>query len=79
MRIHIRIHQMKGGKKVTTIENLDTDLDLKMMCREMKRKFSCNGSVKKDDHIIMLQGDHRVSVENWLRDNEIANDIMTHG
>ena len=73
-KIHIRLQTM-GNRKITIIQDLDSDLDLKRICKNMKKVFSCNGNITEDEkmgHIIQLQGDHRETVKKWLIDNEIV-------
>ena len=79
MTVHIHLQQTSGNRVVTTIENFDIDLDIKKICKVMKRMFSCNGTIDKKANIILLQGDHRVNAGNWIRKMGIANDIMIHG
>jgi len=57
-KIHIRVQQRNGRKCITTIQGLDDDLDLKRMCKAMKRTFNCNGSIEADKEmgeVIQLQ------------------------
>ena len=85
-KIHIRLQTM-GSRKVTIIQDLDSDLDLARICKNMKMKFSCNGCVIDDDkmgQIIQLQGDHRDNMKDWLIKNEIitaseVDRIVIHG
>lgn len=84
--VHIRIYQRTSRRYITTIEDLNTDLDLKRITKIMKRKFSCNGCVKtlKDKsskEIISLTGDQRENVKNFLTTNNIVEEkqIKVHG
>jgi len=85
--IHIRVQQRNGRKSITTIQGLDADLDLKRICKAMKRVFNCNGSIEEDKEmgeIIQLQGDQRDNARSWLLDNEIvaktdAELVVVHG
>ncbi len=74
-KIHVRIQQRNGKKSITTIEGLDDDLDLKRICKAMRKCFNCNGNVTqtKDEEnlIIQLQGDQRENIKNWLIEQEI--------
>jgi translation initiation factor 1 len=74
-KIHVRIQQRNGRKCITTIQGLDDDLDLKRICKAMKRAFNCNGSIAEDEdmgEIIQLQGDQRKNVKDWLLEQEIV-------
>ena len=74
-KIHIRVVQY-GKKRITTIEGLDDDLDLKRISRAMKKAFSCSVAVQTTDQdieLIQLQGDHREAVKTWL----VANEVLT--
>ena len=73
-KINIRIQQRNGKKSITTIQGLDTDLDVKRICRAMRKEFNCNGNIEEDDDygtIIQLQGDQRSLVKEWLIRQEI--------
>jgi translation initiation factor 1 len=67
-KIHVRVQQM-GKKWITTLEGLDDDLDLKRIARAMKKSLHC--SVNVTDAVIQLQGDHRMSMNEWLVVNEV--------
>ena len=75
-KIHIRIQQRNGKKSITTIEGLENDLDLKRICKSMRKTFNCNGNVTlmkdSEQEIIQLQGDQRENAKNWLIDQEIV-------
>jgi translation initiation factor 1 len=71
-KIHIWFKQFNKRRCITTIEDLDSDLDLEKICRHMRRQFSCNGTVI-DDKIIQLQGDMREAIKKWLVENEVLN------
>lgn len=86
-RYHIRIQQRNGKKAITTLEGLEEDLDVKRMCKYMRKTFNCNGNVKKDEfnqEVIQLQGDQRENIKQWLLDQQIilkdeATRIVIHG
>lgn len=75
-KIHIRIQQRNGKKCITTIEGLEDDLDLKRICRSMRKTFNCNGNVTSlkdsEEEVIQLQGDQRENVKLWLLEQEIV-------
>lgn len=73
-KIHIRVQQRNGKKCITTIEGLAEDLDLKRICKDMRKKFNCNGNVIDDEErgeIIQLQGDQRDNIKNWILTEQI--------
>lgn len=74
-KIHIRVQQRNGRKCITTIQGLDADLDLKRICKAMKKAFNCNGSITIDEEmgeIVQLQGDQRVNTKDWMMEQEIV-------
>jgi translation initiation factor SUI1 len=80
MVVHIRL--IKNKRTFTVIEDLEPELDLKRICKVMKKTFSCNGSVKPiqtNTEVIVLQGNKVKEVENWLRATELADEIIIHG
>jgi len=86
-KVHVRIQQRNGRKCITTIQGLEDDLDLKRICKAMKKSFNCNGNVAEDDEmgeVIQLQGDQRDNSKEWLLAQEIilpadADRIVIHG
>lgn len=57
------------------MQGLDHDLDLKRICKAMKKVFNCNGSIEADEEmgeILQLQGDQRSNVKEWLTEQEIV-------
>ena len=86
-KIHVRIQQRNGRKCITTIQGLEDDLDLKRICKAMKRSFNCNGNIADDDEmgeVIQLQGDQRDNSKEWLLAQEIIlpaeqDRIVIHG
>lgn len=47
-KIHLRVQQRNGRKCITTVQGLDEDLDMKRICKAMKRDFNCNGSIEEN-------------------------------
>lgn len=88
-KIHLRIQQRNGKKCITTIEGEFSDeVDLKKLCSDMKKKFSCSGSLKKECNedrdilVIIFTGDQRQNIVNYLVNNlKIVekDDIIVHG
>ena len=82
--IHIRIQSRNGRKSISSISGLDKDLDLKKLCKYLKKNFKCNGSVSDDNtygKVVILQGDHRENIKLFLVDNNICPEakIIIHG
>lgn len=48
-KVHIRLQQRNRRKCILTITGLANDLDLKRICKALKKNFRCNGAVVKDD------------------------------
>ena len=83
-KVHIRIQSRNRRKCVLTVTGLADDLDLKRMCKYLKKTFKCNGNVVKDEEwgdVIQLQGDHRKEVKDFLISEEIVDKdlIVMHG
>jgi len=81
-QVHIRIQQRNARKRITTVEGLDDDLDLKKILKAMKKKFSCNGNVEKSEEygmIIKMSGDQRETVKNFLADYLQITNVKLHG
>lgn len=69
LSVHLRITKRSGRKSITSIEGVNLlptakDLSLEKLLAEMRKKFSCNGSLK--DGVIFLQGDHREGIRDLL-------------
>ena len=83
-KVHIRIQQRNGRKSITTIQGLETDLDLNKILRSLKKNFKCNGSVTwlmEYGDVIQLLGDQRDSCKDFLLDHEIVKEeqVQIHG
>jgi translation initiation factor 1 len=87
-KIHIRVQQRNGRKCITTLQGLDTDLDIKRIGKAMKKEFNCNGNLVEDPDkgdILQFQGDQRENIRVWLLAQEIltakeaAERLVTHG
>jgi translation initiation factor SUI1 len=87
-KVHVWTKQM-GKKWVTTIEDLDEDLDLIKISKYMKRALNCAVDVVEDEktkkQLIKIQGNHRDEVADWLVENEVMTDreakerLVLHG
>ena len=61
--IKVYTTKKKFGKLVTIIEGLGKD-ELDRTAKELKRKLACGGTAKEG--VIVLQGDHRNRVKQFL-------------
>ncbi len=82
--VHIRVQQRQGRKSLTTIQGLANDLNLKKIVRYLKRIFSTNGTIIKDDaigEVIQLQGDQRYKCSNFFVKYKVCleEEIRVHG
>ncbi len=83
-KIHIWLHTYSKRRCTTSIEGLDDDLDLSLICKHMRRSFNTNGCVL-EEKVIQFQGDMREVVQKWLVDNEVLTEaeakdrIVVHG
>lgn len=87
-KIHIRVQQRNGRKCITTLQGLDTDLDIKRIGKAMKKHFNCNGNLVEDPdqgEILQFQGDQRENIRAWLlaqgilTATEATERLVTHG
>ena len=90
--VHIRVFQRSARKRITTIEDLDRDLNLKKIVKAMRHEFCCTGNSEKKEKvlptgetkiqkIIKLSGDQRDNVVKFLTDYSIVEKerIQIHG
>jgi translation initiation factor 1 len=64
-RIRIRLETRKWRKKSTIIDGLNNkDTDLASLAQKLKNSCACGGTAKNGE--IMLQGDHREKVCQYL-------------
>ena len=87
-KIHISVKQ-RGRKRLTYISCLPESFNFKQVCAEMKKQFSCTGSVKQKTDpekgikltTIQLTGDQRCNAREFLVFTKIAdsNNIQIHG
>jgi translation initiation factor 1 len=86
-KIHVRTQQF-GRRWITTIEELDDDLDQKRIAKYLKRSLNVSVAVCKTDdgkEYIKLQGNQRETVPKWLVDNEVITErearerLVVHG
>ena len=73
--ITVGVVKKKFGKKHTIVEGLNsTDLNLKDLTKQLKGKFACGGTVKKD--IIDLQGNHSKQIKEVLIEMGFSSDSI---
>jgi translation initiation factor 1 len=82
--VHIRVQQRNGRKCITTVQGLNNELDLKLILKEIKKTFCCNGSIVTDTElgtIIQLQGDQRDNISKFLVDEGLCDKekLKIHG
>jgi len=83
--VHLRVVQRNGKKRVTIIEGLEDDLDLKRIAQALQKTLKCGGHVVDDaEHglVIQLTGDQRLQVRDFLLEEGIVpskNHIKVHG
>lgn len=73
----IRLIQ-NGRKKKTVVEGLDDDLDIPYIAKCLRRELKCSAAKKRnaktDADVLLLTGDKRTEIKNWLIKAEIARD-----
>jgi len=82
--IHIRVQQRNGRKSLTTVQGINPKINKKIILKECKKKFNCNGCIVEDpEHgdIVQLQGDQRRQIATFLVEEKIAKKalIKVHG
>lgn len=88
-KIHIRIFQRNGRKRITFIENIPDNQNPKKILKAMRKEMNCTGNLanpkqKKEgvSYVIKLTGDQRENVILFLLKNKIVlndKDIIKHG
>ena len=82
--VHLRVQKITGRKKITIVEGLADDLDLKRVLRALKKKCSTNGTIVRSlegRKVLQLQGDKRRDVAEFLAKYAIcqSESIRIHG
>jgi translation initiation factor SUI1 len=68
-KITIEVSNRTSKQYFTVISGWSPELDLKHICRHLKKKLSCGGNVSKHEqhgYIITLTGDQKKSVYDFL-------------
>jgi translation initiation factor 1 len=64
-KIEIKIIKKKFGKQYTVIEGINsTEVDIKDIAKQLKNKFACGGTSKKN--MVELQGNHLNTIKDEL-------------
>ena len=64
-RIVVRLETRRFSKATTLIEGMNPKLnDMQKIVKELKSTFACGGTAKNG--FIMLQGDHRNDIKEYL-------------
>lgn len=71
LRVHIE--KRRYDKPVTVVEGFE-DTDLDALASELKSAVGTGGTVREDDGVLELQGDHADRVSDLLRDRGFAVD-----
>lgn len=85
-KVHIRIRQRNGRKRITIIQNLSDDLSisLKDILKDLKKSLCCNGCIDENEKYgtyIKISGDQREEVKKYLVEKNLvdAEKIKIHG
>ncbi|MGQ9595946.1 MAG: stress response translation initiation inhibitor YciH [Thermoproteota archaeon] len=74
--ITIRLETTRWNKQLTIIEGLDPkEVNLFGLAKKLKTHCACGGTVK--NNAIMLQGDHRQRVYEYLAENGFSGNNIT--
>eukprot|EP00939_MAST-03C_sp_MAST-3C-sp1_P002974 g2974.t1 len=93
-QIHIYVAMRNGRKCTSTIQGLHLipfpdsvfeGIDYKKILKRMRKKFQCNGNIKKDPEtgaaVITLTGNQTRGIKTWLTEHEMCKmkQIVVHG
>ena len=83
-QVHIRIQQRNARKCITIVEGLSPDLNLKKILKVMKKAFSCNGAITKNEEygqVVQMSGDQRENIKGFFISQEIveSENLILHG
>jgi len=83
-KVTISVSKRNGKKCITYVIGMADDLDLKKILSYLKKTYSCNGSIIKDEkygEVMKFSGDQKENIYNFLINEEIYNkeDIIFKG
>lgn len=83
-KIVIQVQRRNARQCFTIMSDIADDLDLKKICRYLKKTLNCGGNVLKDEthgEIIRLTGDQKQAVIDFLLEQEIykSDEIIIKG
>ena len=74
-KILIKLEKKKFGKMITVVEGIeDKSIKLKELCKRLKNKLACGGTVKENK--IELQGAHSNKVKEELVKSGFSSDTI---
>ena len=78
-KIHIRVIERTRKKKITIIENIPSDINLKLLLSFLKKTFNCSGTII-ENNILQFSGDNRYNFKNFLIKENIceSENIVIH-
>jgi translation initiation factor 1 len=65
-RIKILLEKKRYGKIATMVTGFDSDVDIKMIAKELKNQLACGGTFDKKANTVELQGDHSKKIKDAL-------------
>ena len=83
-KVTISVEKRNGKKCITNVIGMAEDLDLKKILSYLKKTYSCNGSILKDEaygEIMSFSGDQKENIYNFLVNEQIykKEDIIIKG
>lgn len=70
--VKINVLQRTLRKRITVIEGLDSYYSLPEIAKKMRKKFSCIGSVDKENNVVKLSGNQQQNVYEYLQNDKIV-------
>lgn len=83
-KVTISVSKRNGKKCITYVIGMADDLDLKKILSYLKKTYSCNGSIIKDEkygEVMKFSGDQKENIYNFLISEQIyqKEDIIIKG
>ena len=83
-KVTISVERRNGKKCITNVIGMADDLDLNKILSYLKKTYSCNGSILKDNihgEIMSFSGDQKENIYNFLVNEQIysTDDIIVKG